>query len=67
AVRTRSRAPGEKPGAEEAHRSATLLHLGNIAIRTGRTIAWDAVAERVVGDAEANRLVDVPMRAPWHL
>ena len=67
AVRTRSRAPGEKPGAEEAHRSTTLLHLGNIAIRTGRTIAWEPVAEEIVGDAEAGRLVDVPMRAPWHL
>jgi hypothetical protein len=33
----------------------------------GRKIQWDPVAERVVGDEEANRLVDVPMRAPWHL
>jgi predicted dehydrogenase len=67
AVRTRSRAPGDKPNAEEAHRSATVLHLGNIAIRTGRRIRWDPAAERILGDEEANRLVDVPMRAPWHL
>jgi predicted dehydrogenase len=67
AVRTRSRGPGEKPNAEEAHRSVSLLHLANISIRTGRAIRWDPAAEHVLGDAEANRLVDVPMRAPWRL
>ena len=67
AVRTRSRAPGDKPNPEEAHRSVTLLHLANIAIRTGRPIRWDPAAERILGDEEANRLVDVPMRAPWSL
>ena len=65
AVRTRSRAPGDKPSAEEAHRSVTPLHLANISIRTGRRITWDPVAEQIIGDEEANRLVDVPMRAPW--
>ena len=67
AVRTRSRAPGEKPNAEEAHRSASLLHLANISIRTGRTLRWDPAVQQVLGDAEVNSLVDVPMRAPWHL
>jgi len=67
AVKTRSRAPGHKPNAKEGHRSVTLLHLANISIRMGRTIRWDPEAERIVGDDQANRLVDVPMRAPWHL
>ncbi len=67
AVRTRSCTPGDKPNADQAHRSVTLLHLANISIRTGRPLAWDPVAEQVVGDDEANRLVDVPMRAPWRL
>jgi len=67
AVKTRSRAPGEKPNAEEAHRSVTLLHLANISIRLGRKLRWDPVAQEFPGDAEANRLVDVPMRAPWRL
>jgi predicted dehydrogenase len=66
AVRTRQ-TPSARPDAEAAHRSVTLVHLANIAIRTGRKIRWDPVAERVIGDEEANRLVDVPMRAPWHL
>ena len=41
--------------------------LCNIAIRMGRTINFDPVREQIVGDEQANRLVNVPMRAPWHL
>jgi len=50
-----------------AHRTATLLHLANISIRVGRKIRYDPVKQEVVGDDEANRLVNQPMRAPWHL
>ncbi|GMU23071.1 MAG: hypothetical protein AMXMBFR13_31540 [Phycisphaerae bacterium] len=64
AVKTRRQAGGHP---EAAHRGATLLHLANIAIRTGRKIRYDPVAEQIVGDEEANRLVSPPMRAPWHL
>ena len=67
AVRTRDDSSGTHPNAEQGHRCVTVLHLANIAIRTGRTIRWDPQAERVLGDEEANRFVDVPMRAPWHL
>ncbi len=52
---------------EAAHRCATLLHLANIAIRTGRKIRYDPVKEEILGDELANRLVNPPMRAPWHL
>jgi hypothetical protein len=64
AVKTRKRAGGN---ADAAHRCATLLHLANIAIRTGRKLRYDPVKERIIGDEEANRLVNQPMRAPWHL
>lgn len=64
AVKTR-RQPGGGP--EPAHRCATMLHLANIAIRVGRRIRYDPVREQVVGDEEANRFVNVPMRAPWRL
>ena len=64
AVKTRKRPGGH---AEAAHRCATLLHLANIAIRTGRKIRYDPVKEQIIGDEEANRLVNQPMRAPWHL
>lgn len=64
AVKTRQRAGGN---ADVAHRSATILHLANIAIRTGRKLRYDPVKEEIIGDEEANRLVNQPMRAPWHL
>ena len=50
-----------------AFRSNILVHLANAAIRTGRKLKFDPQALRFVGDDEANRLVDQPMRAPWHL
>jgi predicted dehydrogenase len=64
AVRQGKQAGGN---AESSHRVCTALHLANIAIRMGRTIHFDPVKEQIVGDEEANRLVDIPMRAPWHL
>jgi len=64
AIKTRKQ-PGGNP--EAAHRAATILHLANIAIRVGRKIKFDPVKEEIVGDEEANRLINPPMRAPWHL
>jgi len=49
------------------HRSATVCHLGNIAIRLGRPIRWDPVKEQVVGDTEAAAMQSRPYRAPWTL
>jgi len=51
---------------EVAHRSASMCHLGNIALFTGRKLKWDPVAERFAGDAGANAMLARPMRAPWH-
>ena len=50
---------------EIGHRSATVCHLGNIAVRLGRKIKWDPSAEQIVGDAEAAKWVDRPKRAPY--
>jgi len=49
------------------HRSATVCHLGNIAIRTGRKIAWDAKTETIVGDKEASAMLTKEYRKPWKL
>ncbi|APW62766.1 Gfo/Idh/MocA family protein [Paludisphaera borealis] len=49
------------------HRSATVCHLGNIAIRTGRKLVWDPAAETIVGDPEAAKMLSRPYRAPWRL
>jgi len=64
AVKTRHEAGGN---AEAAHRTACCMHLTNVAIRTGRKIRFDPVKEVAIGDDEANRLINQPMRAPWHL
>jgi predicted dehydrogenase len=64
AVRTRRKfALNESNG----HRSCTLVNLGKIAVQLGRPLRFDPAAERFVGDQEANRLIDQPMRAPWRL
>jgi hypothetical protein len=39
--------------------------LANVAMKLGRTLAWDEAAGRVVGDDEANRLLLRPYRDPW--
>lgn len=49
------------------HRSASVCHIGNIAIRTGRPVRWDPVKEAVIGDAEQQALVSYAYRAPWKL
>jgi hypothetical protein len=64
AVRTRKPAGGN---AEVSHRTATVYHLANIAIRVGRKLRFDPVKEVIVGDEEANRLANQTMRAPWRL
>lgn len=51
--------------AETGHRSATVCHLGNIAIKLGRTLRWDPATETFPSDPEANRLVDRPSRDDW--
>jgi predicted dehydrogenase len=52
---------------EVGHRSTTVCHLGNIARWTGRKLKWDPKKEKFIGDAEANALLDRPMRAPYSI
>jgi predicted dehydrogenase len=47
--------------------SDTLCQLSDIAMRLGRKLKWDPVKEEFPGDAEANRMLDRPMRSPWRL
>jgi hypothetical protein len=50
---------------EQGHISTTSCILANLAMKTGRTLAWDAAKGSIIGDAEANRLLARPYRAPW--
>ncbi|NLH16615.1 MAG: Gfo/Idh/MocA family oxidoreductase [Phycisphaerae bacterium] len=53
--------------AEVGHRSATLCHLGNIAMLLDRELNWDPVKEKFVNDPEADAMISRNMRAPWTL
>ena len=53
--------------AEIGHRCASLLHIGNIAMRLGRPLRWDPKREAFVDDAEANGMRSRAMRQPWHV
>ncbi|HEV3386993.1 MAG TPA: Gfo/Idh/MocA family oxidoreductase [Gemmata sp.] len=53
---------------EVAHRSITICHLGNIAMRLGREkLKWDPEKEQIVDDAEAAKMLSRPYRDPWKL
>ena len=52
---------------ENGHRSCTLINLGLIAMRVHRNLKFDPINQVIVGDDEANRLMDQPMRAPYIL
>jgi hypothetical protein len=51
--------------AETAHRSASIGHLGQIAMLTGRKIRWNPETETIADDPGATKLLCTPMRAPW--
>ena len=53
--------------AETAHRSASVGHLGVIAMEVGRKIRWDPKTETILGDPEAERLLGHSYRKPWQL
>jgi hypothetical protein len=54
--------------AEVGHRTASLGHLGQIALELGRKLKWDPDKERFVGDDEANQRLSLPAgRSPWSL
>ncbi len=50
---------------EQGHISTTSCILANLAMRTGRTLAWDPAKGEVTGDAEATGLLRRPYRQPW--
>jgi predicted dehydrogenase len=59
---------GKTPNAniEIAHRTASAAHLGNIAIRLGRSLEFDPVSEKFSGDDEAGSLLTRSYRDQGH-
>src|SRR5271157_1453874 len=50
---------------EQGYISTASCILANISMDLGRSLAWDAQAQRVIGDDEANRKLTRPYRKPW--
>ena len=44
-----------------------IAHLGNIALKTGRKVYWDAEKGKFFNDDKANELIKAHYRAPWKL
>ncbi len=49
------------------HRSSTIVNLGVVALRLGRSLKYDPVNQVFIDDEEANRMINQPMRSPWTL
>jgi predicted dehydrogenase len=52
---------------ESQHRSVSTCHLGNIAMRVGRTLKWDPKAESFPGDDEANSHLSREQRSGFEI
>ena len=63
-IRTRQRTICD---AETAHRAMTLSLLGGIVMQLKRPLKWDPTTERFPNDEEANRLLSLSTRPPWHI
>ena len=50
---------------ESGHRVATVCHLANLSLRTGRKLRWDPEKEAILDDTEASRMLVRPYRKPW--
>jgi len=52
---------------EIAANTARVCHLGNIALKCGRRLYWDANNIKFINDEEANSYLIPSYRAPWKL
>ncbi len=50
---------------EIGHRSTNMALLGMLSLKLGRSVEWDGAKERIVGDPEANKLLQRAYRGPW--
>ena len=64
AIRSRDMSIQNGP-VETGHLSSALAHLGNISYRLGCQLEFDPVAERFIGNEDANFMLTRPYRAPY--
>ncbi|MCD7969007.1 MAG: Gfo/Idh/MocA family oxidoreductase [Alistipes sp.] len=52
---------------QNGFRSSTIVNMGVIALRLGRSLRFDPQKLEFIGDDAANRLLDELMRSPWKI
>ena len=52
---------------ESAIRSDTISHMSDICIRMNTPIEWDPIAEKIKNNKHAAKMLNRPMRSPWHI
>ena len=52
---------------DSAIRSDIISHMADLSIRTGKTLRWDPVKEKVLGSKKAQKMMHREMRKPWSL
>jgi len=62
----KSRKPTYHP-VEDMHRTSSIAHIGNIAMRLERKLQWDPLTEAFLNDNEANLMRSREERDPWKL
>lgn len=50
---------------QNGYRSCTIVNMGLVALRLGRSLKFDPVKQEFIGDEGANRLLFPPLREPW--
>jgi predicted dehydrogenase len=50
---------------QNGHRSCTIINMGLIALRLGRSLSYDPERQQFINDEGANRLINPPIRAPY--
>jgi len=58
---------GTRPiySAESGHRTSTLLHCGNIALKLNRKLVWNSKDEHFINDSDADKFRKREMRDKW--
>ena len=52
---------------ELAINTMAVCHLGIISYQLKRSLKWDPVKEKIVGDKEASKMMHRPSRQPWDI
>jgi predicted dehydrogenase len=52
---------------EDGYTCMVACHMGNMALRLGRKIRWNAQTNQVIDDPEAQKMATYQYRAPWKL